>query len=309
METRYLRTLVVTIEAGSFSRAAEILHLTQSAISQRVKTLEERYGYQLFDRSGSSLALTEPGRLVMEKAKTILKVEQELLEGLKSFSGLKQLSLCCTPTFGSAYLPSVLDRFMRQNTDIDDLKFLFHQPLQALKGLKQGEFDLAVLEHWDGLDFSDFQTVDLPLDELVVVAAPRLNLPDEEVEVDELVELLLYARRDGCSSKELLRKNLDTQGKQIGDFSRVVITDDLRWTLDNVREGNGIAFMSRSLAQAELTTGALQALHVKGFDHFRQRTVIIHPQHAEDPLIQSFLQSVHAIFEKSPPQLTVVSGG
>lgn len=309
METRYLRTLVVTVEAGSFSRAAETLHLTQSAISQRIKILEERYGYQLIDRSGGVLELTPAGRLVMEKAKQILKTEQELLDGLRSFSGLKQLSLCCTPTFGSAYLPNVLDRFMRQNTDIDDLKFLFHQPLQALKGLDAGEFDLAILEHWDGLDMSAFQTIELPEDELVIIVSSNFDVTEEEVNAEALFGQLLYARRDGCSSKELLRQNLANLGKKINDFARVVITDDLNWTIDNVKQGNGIAFMSRSLAQSDLATGRLRALHVNGFDHFRQRTVAIHPQHAEDPLIKSFLQSVHAAFEMAAPQLTVVDCG
>ncbi|RLB63682.1 MAG: LysR family transcriptional regulator, partial [Deltaproteobacteria bacterium] len=72
METRYLNTLVASVEAGTFSKAAELLHITQSAVSQRIKFLEEYFGQQLLDRSGQRLALTSPGKIVFDKAKDIL---------------------------------------------------------------------------------------------------------------------------------------------------------------------------------------------------------------------------------------------
>ena len=69
METRYLNTLVASVEAGTFSKAAELLHITQSAVSQRIKFLEEHFGQQLLDRSGQRLALTLSGKIVFDKAK------------------------------------------------------------------------------------------------------------------------------------------------------------------------------------------------------------------------------------------------
>jgi len=79
METRYLNTLIASVDAGTFSKAAELLHITQSAVSQRIKFLEEHFGQQLLDRSGQRLALTAAGQLVFSKAKDILEKERELL--------------------------------------------------------------------------------------------------------------------------------------------------------------------------------------------------------------------------------------
>ena len=76
METRYLNTLVASVEAGTFSKAAEILHITQSAVSQRIKFLEDHFGQQLLDRSGQRLALTTAGKVVFSKAKDILDKER-----------------------------------------------------------------------------------------------------------------------------------------------------------------------------------------------------------------------------------------
>ena len=146
MDTRYLKTLIITVETGSFSKAAEVLHITQSAVSQRIKLLEEHFGCQLLDRSGSVLAPTAAGRSVLEKARGILAMELGMQEELKRLGGEKRLSLCCTPTFGMAYLPGVLNDFMLQHADLANLKFIFHQPEQALRGLQENKFDLAIVE-------------------------------------------------------------------------------------------------------------------------------------------------------------------
>jgi len=58
MELVYLRTFVQSLEAGSFSKAADALCVTQSAVSRRIKFLEDQYGYPLLDRSGPLLAAT-----------------------------------------------------------------------------------------------------------------------------------------------------------------------------------------------------------------------------------------------------------
>ena len=147
METRYLSTLIAAVETGTFSKAAELLHITQSAVSQRIKFLEEHFGQQLLDRSGQRLVLTPAGKVVYEKAKDILDKEKELLHCLEDATSRKRLAICCTPTFGMAYLPDVLNNFIRGHSDLSDLKFIFLQPDEAMKGLRNEEFDLAVIEH------------------------------------------------------------------------------------------------------------------------------------------------------------------
>lgn len=299
METRYLKTLLQVAETGSFSKAAEALHITQSAASQRIKFLEERYGHQLLDRSRPVLVPTEAGKIVMEKARAILEKERELQEDLKRFGGEKRLSLCCTPTFGMAYLPKVLNSFILQNADVADLKFIFQQPEQALKGLQESEYDMAVIEHF-GSDLESFDTCPLPDDELVFISAPALGIPPSPVDLEVLLPHRIYARRDGCSSKNLLGINLASRGKEISSFNNVVISDDLRFSIEAVLAGDGVSFVSRSLISDHLSRGALRAHHVEGFQHFRARTAVFMAKRHTDParaVLKSFLQCVQAVFE------------
>lgn len=295
METRYFKTLLKVIETGSFSRAAEILYITQSAASQRVKLLEENLGHQLLDRSGQKLVPTEVGSMVAAKAAELLEKEQELLDALKSCGPGKRISLSCTPAFGTAFLPQVLNNFILKNADTEDLKFVFSQPEQAVQGLLNREFDIAIIEHCDDRDMSGLHTIDLPPDELVFVSAPDSGL-DVTICIDELLKHRLYARRDGCSSKKLLKQNLAVHQKSIDDFKKVVISDDLRLTIETVKSGGGVSFISRSVVAPHAASDDVRLHYVDGFNHVRCRTIALKKERVDDPLLQSFIECVQELF-------------
>lgn len=96
MESLYLKTLIEVAEAGSFSRAADTLCISQSAVSRRIRFLEEQYGYPLIDRSGPSLRATAAGQMVIAKARQILSLENELLRGLDSLKGKRDITFWST---------------------------------------------------------------------------------------------------------------------------------------------------------------------------------------------------------------------
>jgi DNA-binding transcriptional LysR family regulator len=297
METRYLNTLIASVEAGTFSKAAELLHITQSAVSQRIKFLEEHFGQQLLDRSGQRLVLTTSGKIVFDKARDILDKEKELLTCLQDAAAQKRLSLCCTPTFGMVYLPQVLSTFLRIHSDLSDLKFVFLQPEEALRGLRDEEFDLAVIEHRMDLDFTGLDRFSMPDDEMLLVSSASADLPnvDGVVQLADLQSIRLFARRDGCSSKELLRKNLLTCGFDFSSFDGIIVSDDLHFTIQSVLEGDGIAYLSRALVGNYLASGQLVGLRVDGFEHRRGRSVAILPQRSDDVLLKELLEILFGV--------------
>lgn len=301
METRYLQTLIMVVETGSFSKAAELLHITQSAASQRIKWLEERCSQVLVDRRGAALSATPAGELVIVKAREILDLERELFDSLTRLDGEKRLSVCCTPTFGMAFLPTIINDFMLGNADLIDFKFIFQQPEMALRGLEDNQFDLAVIEHCGASDMSAFETHRLPDDELIFVSAPHLKLPPSPAPLEALLPYRLFARREGCSSRELLQRNLLKCGGDFTSFKSLVVSDDLRLTIQTVLAGGGISFVSRALVATQLNDGSLKACHVSGFDHFRSRTVVLPHNRQDDPVLQSFL---NCLFQRIPPLTT-----
>ncbi len=296
METRYFKTLLKVIETGSFSRAAEVLYITQSAASQRIKLLEETLGHKLLDRSGSDLVPTDIGKFVALKSQEIVEKEQELLNALKNIAAGKRLSLCCTPAFGTAYLPQVLNSFILKNADTEDLKFVFSQPEQAVLGLHSREYDISIIEHCDDRDMTGLHTIDLPPDELVFISSRDSGL-EENITIEELLKYRLYARRDGCSSKKLLRNNLASQKKTIEDFKKVFTSDDLRLTIETVKSGGGVSFISKSVVGPYVESGEINLHYVEGFNHVRCRTIAMKEDRGNDELLQGFVACVQELFE------------
>ncbi len=298
MRTDYLQTLHTVAQVGSFSRAASELCVTQSAISQRIKQLEDHYGCQLLDRSGPLPVLTDAGRLVVRRAEQILKIEATLQNELKQQGGKSRLSICCTPTFGAAFLPQVIEQFMLNQSDNIDLTFMFHSFNQAIKCMLENEFDLAVTEHCEPLEIPGLQVMELPDDELIFVSAPTLAIPDGSTTIETLFSQTLIARKIGCTSRQLLEANLARMGQSIEEFNRTIIMDDLRLTLETVVNGGGIAFISRSMALPLLTAGGLREHRVPSFIHRRRRTVVVNKERLQEPHLAGFVACIHATFTR-----------
>lgn len=275
MESAYLKTLMEVARTGNISRAAENLCITQSAASRRIKFLEEQYGYQLLDRSGPVLIPTEAGKIVFEKAQRVIALENDLRNELKKIGEQARISFACTRPFGIACLPAIVKKFMGKYEGKSNLRMSFEMPPNILEGMRENRHDVVVVEHWEQIDFSSFSTAALAEDEMVFISAPQLDLGTPFVEVDQLVGQRLYRRREDCCSGKLLARNMRVIGRDIAEFDKVLIYDDLHVIMDSVLAGEGIAFISRCLVENYLAQGVLLEHRVEGFVHGRSRTLAV----------------------------------
>jgi DNA-binding transcriptional LysR family regulator len=304
VELLYLKTLVEVVRTGSLSKAAEGLFVTQPAVSRRIKFLEEQYGFPLLDRSGPKLRPTDAGRLVYQKAETLLDIEAELLAGLRDLGGRTRISFSGTPSFGISHLPAVLKDFMISCGERSDLEFASNAPEQILEGLSAGLFDLAVMEVCDCFDLSGFVTYPLPGDEMAFVSAPALSVPHPETSVDALLDIPLFTRREGCCSRIMLEKNLRAVGHELQDFRRLVVMDDLPVVVRSVMDGECVSYLSTDVIAEHLVSGALVASHVTGFQRQRQRALILSRPGLPDGPLARFVEALFRHFgQPIPPPL------
>ncbi|MCC6651420.1 MAG: LysR family transcriptional regulator [Candidatus Eisenbacteria bacterium] len=296
MQLDYLETLVEAAASGSFSRAAERLFLTQSAVSKRIRFLEEHYGYPLLDRSGPLLVPTPAGRLVLEKAQHLLSIERELEEGLQGLHRRRAVSFCCTPAFGVAHLPEVMRHLVMQGADMSGVRFLFDTPDNILRGVTEERYDIAVAEHCTAPDLAGLTTFELPADEMVFVSSPSLGLPTPGIPLGVLCGQTLLHRQEACCSRIFLDANLARVARSLTDFRRTVLIDDLPLILQSAVEGAGVAFVSRDVASAHVRSGALVTHRVEGFVHRRERTLVASARHSSNAPARQLLESVLASF-------------
>lgn len=118
LDTEVLRTLAAGFELGSFARAAEQLGRSPSAISTRLRRLEEEVGQPLLEKSGRGLSLTQAGETLLAYARRILALNDEAVEALRSGAVEGEVRLGLPQDFAEAWLPEVLGRFAQAHPKI-----------------------------------------------------------------------------------------------------------------------------------------------------------------------------------------------
>jgi DNA-binding transcriptional LysR family regulator len=149
-----LRALVAVQESGGFTRAAERLNLTQSAVSHQIRRLEEQLGRPLLYRTTRRLTLTEEGQEVLHHAHTILGAMDALAQRFQPTKLCGVVRFGVPETFMGERLPPLLGQFSRAFPQVR-LDVNVGTYLDLRKMLKAGELDLAVVLSEPGLASSD----------------------------------------------------------------------------------------------------------------------------------------------------------
>ena len=241
-----LRTLREVAREGSFSRAAEELGYTQSAVSQQIAALEEEVGVTLLDRGVRPVALTEAGRVLAAHADVLLEqlaaAEAELgaLRGL----GAGTLRLAAFPSGFATFLPAAVAEFRRRHPDVR-IELAEAEPDAAITLLRTGEADVAVTyQLGDDAPDERFDAVPLLEDEQRAVLPARHALARRDsVSVADLAgEPWIVPHAGGPAGG--YRELLDRLCEEAGFAPEIAFeTDDLQAVQAFVAAGLGIALM------------------------------------------------------------------
>jgi len=145
LEVRHLRTLIALAEAGTVSRAAERVHLTQSALSHQLKALESHYGVPVVKRHGQSVKLTESGQRLVALAHSVMgevqSAERDLAKLARTPARTLRIALECHTCFD--WLMPIMDVFRKEWPEVElDLVSGFHPNPVGM--LVEGKTDLVI---------------------------------------------------------------------------------------------------------------------------------------------------------------------
>ena len=139
-----LRTFLAIVETGSFTRAAEIVHKTQSAVSMQMKRLEERLERPIFARDGRASKLTEDGERLLDYARRIVKLNVEALSAFSDFALTGRVRLGVPDDYADRYLPEIMARFSRAYPGVE-LSVICEPSLELVERIAANELDLAII--------------------------------------------------------------------------------------------------------------------------------------------------------------------
>ena len=276
MSDRRLQVFHVVAGALSFTRAAEILHMTQPAVTHQIRQLEEELNARLFDRSNNRISLTVAGEQVMQYAQQIIGLYGEMSESVKVLTGDRAglITIGASTTIAEYMLPGLLGDFRQHFPDVQiRLRVANTDAIVAL--VADNTIDLGVVE--GEVDNQLLRVERCQQDEMQLIVPlghPLAELPN--VEPLMLTAYPFIHREDGSGTRQVVEKYLSDHGVDEHALNRPFELGSTEAIKSAVQAGMGItivsgATVSRELALCQLVARPLNPPLLRPFYFVRQR--------------------------------------
>lgn len=287
-----LQIFVTTAEQKSFTRAAELLHMTPSAISLSVKAMEKKLDIQLFDRTNKYVQLTTAGSIVYSHAKEILMQYNDMAQSLIDLKPEKDISISigAAYTFGEYFLPAILYAFNKKHPNI--LPNITIQNSKAIaEQIHKQELDIGFIVEAD-VDEYDIDVNLFSEETMLIVMRPDHPINKNSSVDKKLLESETWIiREEGSGTRDMTNKlftQLDISPKRIMSFG------SSQTIKESVALGLGISYLSESVIRADVLAGTLKGISLSDYQNESSFHYITHQSkfHSQAVLIfRSFLES------------------
>lgn len=266
-------TFLTLCSCRSYTKAAEILHLTQPAVSQHMKHLEELYGCRLIDTSNRKIRLTQQGEQLREFAMTVFSDAKHFKENIQSpQTAPMQFSFGATLSIGEYVMPGILSRLLNRYPDLK-IHMSVANTQVLLERLNSGELDFIVVE---GLfDQSQYDSTLFSLERFVPVCSPKSELAQGAASFKKLTESRLILREQGSGTREIFENILQKNNYSLHAFQKVIEIGNMAAIKKMVADDLGITFLFEVAGRKEIEEGRLAVIHIPGFSEQREFNFVL----------------------------------
>ncbi len=257
MTLEQLRIFVAVAERQHVTRAAQDLHLTQSATSAAIAALESRYATKLFDRIGRRIELTDAGRLFLVEARAVLAQAAAAEAALDDLAGLKRgtLALAASQTVANYWLPPLMHQFRMAYPGIT-LRLTIGNTEHVATWVNEIAADLGFVE--GEVDNPALSVTPVAEDVLVlVVSAKHPWAARETVTQADLAATPWVVREEGSGTRAIVETTLAKRGIKREDWRFALELPSNEAVLAAVADGAGATIVSEVVARARIKAGTL----------------------------------------------------
>lgn len=251
-------TFLALCKIKSYTKTAKALNITQPAVTQHIKALEEYYGNRLFTYADKTLTLTEHGKLLYQFASTVASDRDMLAEMLRrNVLSAPPLRFGATLSIGQYIMPDILERLLQKNPDTP-VSMLVENTQHLLEKLDRGEIQFALIE---GLfDKTAYHSELFSIEPFVGICAKHSPLADRSLSLQELTKESLIVREQGSGTREIFEHLLQKHNLSITSFSKITEIGNMEAIKQPVKRGLGVTFLYLAAARKELAEGDVKVL-------------------------------------------------
>lgn len=277
------------VDTNSFTKAADALALTQPAVSQHIRNLEEELGVKLFIRSHNQLRLTANGEIVDKYARRLLAISNNLIQSLKDEKeNVSSLTVGITHSVESSQIVEALAEYSNQSKGLT-IKVVTDTVENLHKMIRNFELDFLIIN--GKLKDSKLNYMTMDTDCLVLAVSPTHRLASQNtVTLEELKKEKLILRLPTSNTISLFDQALNQNNLSVSDFDVVLEMDNIATIKDLIRQNFGVSVLSKSACMDEIRKGKLIGLPIENLSLIRDIN-IIYPKDYEN------LQTIQDIVE------------
>ncbi|MBQ8604230.1 MAG: LysR family transcriptional regulator [Oscillospiraceae bacterium] len=287
MEIRQLVTFISAARMGSFSKAAEELGYTQSAVTIQIKNLEDELGARLFDRMGKQVTLTDRGRQFLKRANNIVneitRAKNDVAEG-GQLTGT--LTIGTNESLCFSKLPAILTYFRLHHPGVN-ICIVFDSPDPLLEMMEHNQVDLVYF--LDEPRYSNHWHKEMEEKEpIVFVCASRCRFNGREnVKVEDFLDQPFFLTEKNANYRRALDKYLASKNILLKPFVEI---SDTEFILKMVELNNGMSFLPRFAIEKSVEEGRLAIVDTDEPEIYMYRQIFYHKDKWKTPEMDEFIR-------------------
>lgn len=285
-----LYSLLQVAELGSFTQAAKALSITQPAVSQHIRALEQELNVRIFERQNGRLIVTRPGKEIIKTAKKIVALSQNLQQELQDTKTLlTHLAVGVTRTVEASPVTEALAKYCTDSDGIS-ISIVTDAVGNLYEKLKTYGLDFVITEGRIADAGVRHQMLDTDCIVLVVSANHPLAKRDT-VTLDELKKERLILRQPDSGIHNLLATHLANNNMSLKDFNLMLELDSTAAVKELVRRNYGVSLLPRSVCLPEIKCGSLATLAVEQFDIRREINIAYQEDFDRLDILRDFIDN------------------
>ncbi len=256
-------TFLSVCEHMSYTKAANELHITQPAVSQHIKFLENVYGTKLFEQIGKRIILTNTGKLLYEKLRLIKNDEERLKLTLSSAPKSSQcINLGVTMTIGEYVIAKPISRYLEYHP-YTNFKISYNNTKTLLEYLQNGLINFALVEGYFPKD--EYNTMTFSSENFIAVCNKNHVFKSCPKTLSDLFSERLLIREPGSGTRNILERNLAIHNYSVDNFKHFIQVENMHSIIQFLILDCGISFLYEAAVKNEIESGSLKKIPLKDF--------------------------------------------
>ena len=290
MDIHRLEVFCKVVELQSFTKAAQVVLLSQPTVSEHVRSLEELLGEKLLDRLGREVLPTPAGRILYRYAQNIIRLRAEAVQAIEKFRGnlAGHLVMGASTIPGTYILPRCIGSFKTKHPAIQ-ITLKIADTAEIAEGVLTGSLEAGLI----GSRWKDqrLESTELFSDELLLTVYAGHPWADrKQVEPGELATEPFILRERGSGTRMVMNRILEKHGFDPAKLQVVAEMGSTEAVRQGIKALIGVSIISRQAVAEDLKQGALTAVEVAGIRFLRPFYLVQRRHRQPSPLCTAFLE-------------------